>query len=1714
MALETFSVSIEAEINKFITSINTALSALNGISERAQKVSANVGESFSNKKIGEGADASPLINLFNLLSGNAQSASAVINSAFNTVLKNIQQLGSIQFSPNFVGPLQEGAAAGTQVSNVIGNLLPIATAAAEAALIVLGGVVSSVGDQLLELSKSSAEGSASTSLQFHILEAEIKNTEAVLNESQGSVESWKEELIKLSAQTGFTQVELAQTAAKFIGLNKELGLSKEQISGLIETTAVLGLRVHSLDRATRDTLDTFEGQSRGFRTLTGANINVAKITELTTEAIERQGIKLSSLNDATLNIIRNTAIYDAVQRAAKGSVDAITSAHDNLEIANRRLAGAFNEFNNILGNKSQAIFASISNALATIVTDINNTFPALISAGGIFLGFSGVLLKIIGTLITFSATLALVVTGITFLNLALSGGIPSLVGLSGGLSTLLSRLAGVSLQVTSTGSLFRAFGSIISAAFASVIGQVSTFISGMTGISVASLSLRTILSSIFTGFIAELSTLGTILSGTFTGVLTLSQGFSALGGTITGAVGGFILIASKFILLGTAISSIIEGIRIFTLEYLALTANQDGFVASVLKAISITGLLTTAFTVLSNTVTIVSNVFSVGFGFVLLGIISSIRVLTFSLTGLVGILALIPGLGSVFKPIEERVKALDAAVGQAAEDVLLTTTVVTQHAIESTSVILGFSKAAVDAGNAVSLAGRKIAEGLDPAVTEGIAKSVVKIFEAQLNGVKVLSTEIESKLQEEAKLRTQLVTRSITDETNRSAAILKIEQDLTLQTIAAEEQKLGKSLEIIKFRQEFELENLGSLLGKQSQHADKRIELQQKIVGASSKAEQSILQDVISKLETQLTAVHKQQDDRVAVIQGAIQRIRDIEEGLNTDLKAIKLKTLDEDERQVALRKDIAERIAAANKLAADGNFDLAKKEFERVKGLIPQLINDPTIAKALQEVSNSAFNGIEHNVGLIGDALQRSLGTDLPASVKQATERLLTDLSRTGNSLEGINKNSGDLNETLRRIGEITSLREQAGFLQQVADGEKSLNQGIINVGEEGLKRADQIASILETKLATLGQRLQESLKNVGNEIEVIGKLNNEQILESINDIRKRAKLEPIEFTLGVTENAIDDLQKSIDAAIPIDARKIPVGLKVTDAQKDSFKEEIKAIALQKEVLTKLIPNTDDLDRKIKELQAKNTEVPTSLKVDTGSVGEGAAVSIKTLSKEITNNIGIIPISATVVAHVDTKSLDKVKSDLSGTAVNIPLAVPTIDIPGGSIHALNEAASVITDVIGPKEPINISSAMVDGINIPGVGTASFAEAPNAIRNSVTPEDPIAVLSKFDNTILIPGIGPVPIEQAKSALLVPLTPNAPISVPVEVNQSSLDAAVAKVEQSFKEATANSFDNAARDARNTSALNNALNAINNAEIINRFAEQIKGLGKETDIELSSILKKFNIGVQDASSTVTALIDLQKNAQLKSLEEIKKAREDALSHPLTTSARVVIHDADITGGSIHALNEAASVITRIITPSPVNATLNVDTNPLISKIDGAVGQTRGVIRDLVTGLNTSFSGLRPINLQTNVNQVIDQLNFLAKQQITIPVNLKATKIDIKGGSIHELTEAAETFKKILTPDAINIGLKTLTAPILTPIINNNNIINSQQLGQTGTNPTTSSTRRVVVDINMPRNKFSIETDDKGADQLESFADELQKTNSSSGVYISPFSRSWNG
>jgi len=1626
----------------------------------------------------------------------------------NTVSTALAKTGAAFIT--IAGPLGQVNSLAATAAGLIGGGLLAASVAAQASLILLGKAIAAVGDKLISFNQDAAKAAGDAQLQFKLLQAELNNTQDALGVSQGSVDKWKKAIQALSAQTGFSQAELSKVAARFVQLSQNVRLSEEQLFALVKTTALTGLEINDLTRSLASISGAFVGETASVRQLIGANVLVENVNQKVTESIQRQGLQVSQLNKVQETQIRSTEIFNLIQQAAAGNAAALADSQDNLTVATLKLNGALQQFNIVLGKQSEGLFAAFNNILANTLNNITETIPGIISLAGSFTTLLGALLKFSGIALQIITVVGLVTTGVRALNLALSGGIGGFAKFSSAVNKTFSVLLGTTVQIKSVGDVLKNTFVLATNGLKNLITSLTSFTTQFSRITPIVGAFKGTIAGAFSTFATELKIVGTSLLAIVTRAKPVAEALAAIRATTIGAVAGFAAVIAKGIAFGIVFDTIFSAVKKVVSVYNEVTKGQSILTNALSQAFGVTNIWTAALqklaSVMEFTVLLLATSLAGSFAsliFVIRSVVGAIELLLVAGSKL-------PFIGKRLEGAVTKVQNIGKALGLIGAATVDTTAKLGKATVDFT---LGFDAAANGADKAareIQLSGKKILTAIDPQQAEGIAQAIVKVFDTQLKGINQIADVIETRIQQQATLSKQVAERAISDEHKRSAAVLTIEQNLVTQTVALEQERLNKTLGLIAERARFEQENLIVILGKEAQNATKRIEAQQKIVAKSRESEQTILTDVLARLREQLQAVQKQQSDRVEIIQNARKRINEIESGLFDDLQGLRLKTLDEDEKQVELRRIITERIAEVNRLAAANELELAQQQIEKVKGLVANLTSDDTIAGALQQASEAAFAKTEFDLDKVVLALQQSLKVDLPQSTKDGVDRILNEISRTGSALLTIKENAGEVQSVLSRIGEIQGLREQGEFLKQIAASEIDITTKIQSIAQKGLANADQMATAIQAKIDTLAGSLQKSLEQSDTEIDVLAKLNEASVAKAIEDIKAKAKINPILFTVDADPASIQALQDSIPTIIPEEKRQLPLNISI-DSEKslEDLKKIVNDIELEKEVVTKFLPDATEVEDKITELSNSKPSVPLALQADEGTVKGGATVPIPNIPQEIQKVVGTVPLKAKVGFEIDQDSLNAVKSELQ-KPINIPLAVPTIDIPGGSIHRLEEAGTVIGEVITPDSPVSIAAAMDQGIAIPGVGTASFSDAPNAITNAVSPEDPIAILSKFDDQVFLPGIGFVPIQQAQDALLTSVQPTQPVEIEVAVDEESLEQAQNDISVSVSQSSGNAGGKGGAEFTNAFA-QAIINSQNNAAI-NKFIQThfgaVEQLAGTTRVEVESVLEAFNLGVADAQSTLQSLIALDKQVQLNAIENRKKRKESGGA----TTTRVLINEADILGGSIHPLDEAAEVIAEVITPPPVSSSVNIDTSSARSEIEKALNNASNFIDSSVVGINQKLQSINAINLKSNISDIVDQLNFLKGQSVNIPVNLNAKDIDIQGGSLHKLSEAGDVIKKLLTPEKVEVGLSALTNPVRQAVQATAGVSTTATQTPFGRNAAINKNVTVKIDIN--GESFPVTTDEKGANSMERFGKSLQRATRSSGEYISPYSKKFTG
>lgn len=126
-------------------------------------------------------------------------------------------------------------------------------------------------------------------------------------------------------------------------------------------------------------------------------------------------------------------------------------------------------------------------------------------------------------------------------------------------------------------------------------------------------------------------------------------------------------------------------------------------------------------------------------------------------------------------------------------------------------------------------------------------------------------------------------------------------------------------------------------------------------------------------------------------------------------------------------------------------------------------------------------------------------------------------------------------------------------------------------------------------------------------------------------------------------------------------------------------------------------------------------------------------------------------------------------------------------------------------------------------------------------------------------------------------------------------------------------------------------------------------------------------------------------------------------------------------------------------------------------------------------------------------------------LRNMNLTIPVTFVASKIDIKGGSIHSLAEAGNVIRQLLNPGLVNVALGTNPIP---PALTQAGAVAQQVAAPTREEHVTKTVR---VELQLGDKTAVVNTQsEEDADALVGFTRQLQTLNRTRGNYVSPFTR----
>jgi len=442
----------------------------------------------------------------------------------------------------------------------------------------------------------------------------------------------------------------------------------------------------------------------------------------------------------------------------------------------------------------------------------------------------------------------------------------------------------------------------------------------------------------------------------------------------------------------------------------------------------------------------------------------------------------------------------------------------------------------------------------------------------------------------------------------------------------------------------------------------------------------------------------------------------------------------------------------------------------------------------------------------------------------------------------------------------------------------------------------------------------------------------------------------------------------------------------------------------------------------------------------------------------------------------------------------------PIVDVPGGSLHNIVDVAGILLKIMTPTEGVPITVT-------PTVDPNSKQQAIQEVKDiKPTVEQNDGTVVKLYTAVDLPST-----NQAVAAVTntVAVLQKQPVNLKAQLDQASAAATVqqgedvkdkieatpavikVKADTSEAEEEISSFHNKISDEDNA-ALGAAIRS--NAKL-NELIRRIPAAYKHAIIALSQV--DFDAAMSKAMSIYQEHLDEQARRatltwrQLR--DEARQARKDTDdSFHGTTQIRTKIDSVDIEGGSEHPLSEAGAIVSRIVTPH----------NPIQIAADLQTDQVTKDAKNFVQRATSLFEGIKPITFKANTDALTNVLDWARNQRVVVPIQFKAGKIDIPGGSLHPLNKAAEVIRSVLTPNDITASLQ-----------------GAVRAGTGGINGSTASGGRVAsihrVDINVNNEKYSINTtDEESANTVTKIASSLKQLTRTRGEYNSPFRRGFSG
>jgi len=981
------------------------------------------------------------------------------------------------------------------------GVMSIALLGIDLALGLVGKILVSIGRKLTKFSRGIAEAAGKAELSFRKVGFALEQANEESGNTLGGIQDFEKQIRKLSKSTGFTIDQIADMTAKFLLMQPSIQLTREQLAGAIERTAILGASFNNLGRATIAVVDAFNKNFVPLRNLVGTELDAAKVKELSA----KQSFLLEQANrgvaNSTERAANSTVIYNEILRSTTPLLQTFNETTDVLTTATRRFNGALKNIAIDAGKQAQATLALLTN-IATKFLGIIELLPTPIKAFTLqIVTVTGKLLIIIGTLLKLIALVVLVTNATRIFNLILSANIPKIGKLNTILGDTISKFTQTNIVIKNSGDAFKAFGALalisiqrLGDALGKLLIRITTFNFTLASTLVpvkkvggALVGLTTFLAGVLFGFRKTgkaAAAAGTQLDLFQKPVAAVSRRALLLRSTLT----------KFFFLLGLGVDIIKRANKRFQV--------MEKVIKPLIKFLFDTTIIAEA---LARAGAFLGDVFEIlgktAFAVVVTAVVALLIVLQALSLGfekLGKILSFIPGAtGRIGKGMEEAGKAAKEFLGEA---IAIGTRTIGDLAGESVDLALGLKDVARGAKDAAKETKKATAtfeefkEALD--ISRQSIEAVFKDSKADFD-VRV------QRIEELTLAQKRFAEITIKSEQDRLRVIGRINARSSVKLLGIAKERRDASLALIKRNQEFELGVLKNLEKQEKITFTDRVKRLNEITKETNDANREVL---MSHLETLKQIGKKEQDlsdKRIALSIKTEREIRNDQKDTQRILRELEIEGLSDIKAAAARRIDAQKAINRFREASAKDDSEITKKARAEAKAAGNLLEGDAakirdSAAKANEAASSDDVNENRKRFA----AINRAFFGRLPDAAKDAANKVnralfagLPATSEFAALATALEKAAGDSRLAARtRFFTQFEAIEEASRVRQAAKTEEEKKKA-------KTEREETLAAIQST-----ADKINELREEAKKPFDIIGKfVVDKESLEKLEDLKRR---------------------------------------------------------------------------------------------------------------------------------------------------------------------------------------------------------------------------------------------------------------------------------------------------------------------------------------------------------------------------------------------------------------------------------------------------------------------------------------------------------------------------------------------------------------------------------------------------------------------------------